>query len=106
VRIINLPAADREFARAVAHMVKKERRAQAARFIAQVDRAADLLAENPYLGTARKDGTRGLVLPGVPYTVYYVIRLDRIVVAAIAHHSRRDGYWRSRLRTIDPERWP
>ena len=82
-------------------MLEQKRRSQAARFVEAVDRAATLLSDNPYLGTARNDGTRGLVLTGVPYTMYYVIKRDRIIVAAIAHHSRQDGYWRKRLKSLE-----
>jgi toxin ParE1/3/4 len=102
VKVINLPAADREFARAVAHMLRMKRRRQATRFVSEIDRAAALLADNPSIGTPKGDGARGLVLNGVPYTIYYVIRPDHILVAAIAHHSRKDGYWRKRLRSLDP----
>ncbi len=83
-------------------MIKMERRHQAARFVAEVDRAARLLSGNPSLGMPRGDGVRGLVLAGVPYTMYYVLRSEQIVVAAIAHHRRRDGYWRKRLGSLEP----
>lgn len=81
-------------------MLKMKRRQQAVRFIAELDRTASLLAENPCLGAPKEDGTRGLVMTGFPYTIYYVVKPDVIVVAAIAHHSRQDGYWRKRLDSL------
>lgn len=101
MKVINLPAADREFAKAVAYHVKK-RPSRAAPFVAEIDRAFALLSENPHLGAPSEDGTRGYVLAGFSYTIYYVIKLDRIIVAAIAHHSRRQGYWHKRLKNLHP----
>jgi plasmid stabilization system protein ParE len=99
VKIVNLPAADREFAKAVAHY-HKERPGRAAAFVEEIDRATALLADNPHLGTAGEDGVRAFVIGTFPYTMYYVIRPDRIVVAAISHHRRRPGYWRKRLKAL------
>jgi toxin ParE1/3/4 len=99
VKIINLPAADREFANVVAHYLK-ERPRRAAGFIEAIDHASALLAENPHLGTQVEDEVRGFVLDRFPYTIHYVIRPDRIVVVAISHQSRRPGYWRKRLKSL------
>lgn len=101
MKVINLPAADREFAKAVAYHLKK-RPTRAPAFVAEIDRVYALISENPYLGSPKEDGTRGWVLDGFEYTIYYVIKPDRILVAAVAHQSRRPGYWRKRLKSIDP----
>jgi plasmid stabilization system protein ParE len=97
--VINLPAADREFAKAVAH-IHRERPSRAGIFVQEIDRAAALLVENPYLGTPYDDDVRGYVLDRFPYTIYYVIRPDHILVAEISHQSRRPGYWRKRLKFL------
>lgn len=99
MKLINLPGADREFAKAVAHY-HKERPSRAAAFVEEIDRASALLAENPYVGTPEEGGVRAFVLGRFPYKMYYVIRPDRIVVAAISHQSRRPGYWRKRLKGL------
>jgi toxin ParE1/3/4 len=96
VKVINLPAAHREFAKAVAH-IRKERPRRAVAFVQEIDRVSALLAENPYLGTPYDDDVRGYVLDRFPYTVYYVIRPDHILIAAISHQSRRPGHWHKRL---------
>ena len=101
MKVINLPAADREFAKAVAYH-RKKRPGRAPAFVAAIDRAHALISENPHLGAPKGEGTRGYVLDGFEYTIYYVIKPDRIVVAAVAHQSRRPGYWRKRLKSIDP----
>jgi plasmid stabilization system protein ParE len=101
VKVINLPAADREFARAVRHLLS-ERSSSAEAFIAEVDRVSSLLAENPYLGPLEDGGpARTFVLSGFPYRIIYEIRDGVIVVAAFAHHSRRPGYWHRRLAPQD-----
>ncbi|HEX6042311.1 type II toxin-antitoxin system RelE/ParE family toxin [Longimicrobium sp.] len=81
-------------------MIKEERHPQAAKFVTEIDRTAALLAANPFLGAARADGTRGHALTEFPYTIYYVVRSNELVIAAIAHHSRREGYWRKRLKSL------
>jgi len=32
-----------------------------------------------------------------PYSVVYFVQDDRIIIVAVAHTSRRPGYWQSRL---------
>jgi plasmid stabilization system protein ParE len=99
VKIINLPGADREFAKVIVHY-QKERPRRAAAFVEEIDRVSALIAENPYLGSPEEGETRGYVLDRFPYTIHYVIRPDRIVVVAISHQSRRPGYWRKRLKSL------
>jgi plasmid stabilization system protein ParE len=33
---------------------------------------------------------------GYPYSVFYVVERDVVVILAIAHHKRRPGYWLAR----------
>jgi toxin ParE1/3/4 len=99
VKIINLPAAEREFAKIVAHYFK-ERPRRAAGFVEELDRVSALLCDNPYLGTPAEGEVRGFVLDRFPYIIYYVIRPDVILVVAISHQSRRPGYWRRRLKSL------
>jgi len=40
---------------------------------------------------------RRFILSGYPYDLIYSLRKDEIVIVAFAHHSRRPGYWQSRL---------
>jgi hypothetical protein len=32
-----------------------------------------------------------------PYSIIYVSESDGILILAVAHHSRRPGYWRNRI---------
>jgi hypothetical protein len=56
-----------------------------------------LISENPYVGQRRGRRVRGYVLNRFPYTIFYEIRSDYVLIAAFAHQSRRPRYWRERL---------
>jgi hypothetical protein len=55
--------------------------------------------EAPEQGSPYLYGTRRFILLRFPYsTVYLSLEVGHIV--AVAHQSRRPGYWRKRLRSI------
>jgi plasmid stabilization system protein ParE len=58
--------------------------------VAQIHRLP--LAWSPYAMD-----TRRYVLRGYPYYVVYRADPSRVVIIAVAHTSRRPGYWHSRL---------
>jgi toxin ParE1/3/4 len=47
--------------------------------------------------------TRRFILTGFPYDLIYSVLADEIVIVAVSHHSREPGYWKDRLRALDPE---
>lgn len=49
-------------------------------------------------GAAGGRGAKRLVLKRFPYDIVVREFSEEIVVVAVAHHSRRPGYWRERLR--------
>jgi toxin ParE1/3/4 len=51
----------------------------------------------PYLWRERRGGFRRVNCPVFPYYLAYVIREDLLVVVAVAHGSRRPGFWSDRL---------
>lgn len=57
----------------------------------------NLLPVTPAPGAAGRRGAKRLVLKRFPYDVVIADRGAEIVVVAVAHHSRRPGYWRRRL---------
>ena len=65
-------------------------------FANTLDQAYRLLCDFPFLGEHAVHGTRILALHNFPYSLIYRIQGDEIRVIAIAHHSRRPGYWRGR----------
>ena len=62
----------------------------ARRFVAEIFRQTDLLAEHPEMGRAgRIPGTRELVITGYPYIIPYRIRRNVVEILRIFHTARR-----------------
>jgi len=101
-RVRILDAAGVEAAEAAA-WYERERPGLGVEFQSAVDAALDLLEEEivpltALPGAAGKRGVKRLILKRFPYdVVVHEFGADYVVVA-FAHHSRRPGYWRSRLR--------
>lgn len=66
------------------------------RFTDSVERSLLRLAENPRPGTPMGLIYRKLRVRRFPYNLIYRIDPDVVIVAAVAHHRRKPGYWRSR----------
>ncbi len=62
-------------------------------FANALDRAFSLLCAHPAMGVRAAHRTRMLTLHDFPYSLIYRIQGDEIRVIAVAHHSRRPGYW-------------
>ena len=69
----------------------------AARFVAEVSRAVELIAEAPQRWPTGVHGTRRFLLQRFPFSVVYREFPSKIQVLAAAHGHRRPGYWKSRL---------
>ncbi len=65
-------------------------------FSAEVKRVAQLAERHPELGSPGPHRTRRLYLKRFPYTLIYRFASDTIRIIAIAHQSRRPGYWAER----------
>jgi plasmid stabilization system protein ParE len=87
--------ATREIHRA-ADSYGKEAVSLAGRFIERVEHAFMRIREKPYIGEMIERGERRLLVIRFPHKVIYRILPDRVVVVAVAHQRRRDGYWRRR----------
>jgi toxin ParE1/3/4 len=68
----------------------------AARFEAEVDRVLALIEANPGMFPKYDDEHRFAVMLRFPYSVVYQAQSDDVYVIAIAHGSRRPGYWEGR----------
>jgi toxin ParE1/3/4 len=62
----------------------------------EVDHTIKLLLEHPKLGTPWRHHTRMLVLKRFPYSLIYQLRNEELTIIAVAHQSRRPGYWSKR----------
>lgn len=59
-------------------------------------RTIELLLENPTAGLPIGGQLRRFVMRRFPHTIIYTPGHDTLFVVAVAHTSRRPGYWRSR----------
>jgi len=64
--------------------------------IAEVRRAAHTLQQHPELGHRFSRRLRRLLVQRFPYGLLYRIEAEEIFIVAVAHLSRRPGYWRRR----------
>lgn len=62
-------------------------------FTDELDRALDLLNQFAALGESGAHNTRSLPLHDFPYSLIYRLQDNTVRVIAVAHHSRRPGYW-------------
>lgn len=91
-----LPAAREEFP-AAAHHYEAAAPGLGHDFIAAVEGAVARIAAFPEHGSPHLMGTRRLVLRRFPFSVVCHLEPEAVLVVAVAHHSRRPGYWRDRV---------
>jgi hypothetical protein len=82
-----------------AEWYEERRSGTGARFLTEIARYLELIRAHPGIGTALRDRRgrelRAMLMRSFPYRIIYRQTPD-IVVVAVAHTSRRPGYWRSR----------
>ena len=66
-------------------------------FLSAVEAVQELIRTQPQLGRRGLLGTLSLRTRRFPFRVVYELQLDRIWIVAVAHLSRRPGYWARRL---------
>ena len=94
-RVEFLAAARKEVAEAFEWY--QERSAEAAdSFVRELGRGLGLIAESPDVWPSFELNSRRYILRRYPYSVIYRPDATRIVVVAVAHHSRKPGYWHNR----------
>jgi toxin ParE1/3/4 len=68
------------------------------RLLAEVRSAVAHVEKYPESSPVIDRGVRRKVLAKFPFDLFYVIGETEISILAVAHESRRPGYWRARLR--------
>lgn len=85
--------------RAIAAWYRERSREAARGFTEVVADGIRSIREHPEAWpTWRRADLRRRVLRRYPYSIFYVIEGEAIVIVAVAHHRRRPGYWLPRLR--------
>lgn len=87
------PAARLELVEATQWYLDEGGAALAARFERDITRAIQLLALMPGIGSPNYHGVRTWPLKDFPYTLVYRMVDDSLTVVAVAHQSRKPGYW-------------
>ncbi len=64
----------------------------------EVRAAIAYVEEYPESSATIDRGIRRKVLAKFPYDLFYVFESNEIVILAVAHESRRPGYWRGRAK--------
>ena len=65
-------------------------------FLGEFERAVDMLLRHPALGALWRNGKRRYGMQRFPYSLIYTTAGEEIRILAVAHYSRRPGYWRDR----------
>lgn len=56
------------------------------------------IATAPLLWSTLSDNSRRFLARRFPYTIIYQTLDDTVLIVAVAHQSRKPGYWKDRLR--------
>jgi toxin ParE1/3/4 len=91
-----LPDAQEEFFEAILRY-DREQPGLGSEFDQSIELVINAILENPTLWRKRPDGHRRVNCKRFPYYLAYYIRAETIVIAAVAHASRKPGYWKNRL---------
>ena len=63
----------------------------------EVEAMLQFIREHTELGRRGLHGTRSIPTKRFPFRIVYEVQPDRISIVAVAHLSRRPGYWARRL---------
>jgi len=66
------------------------------RFVAEIDRAVELAATNPNRFPVKHEQIRCVQARHFPYSVFYLVESERIVVLAVFHARRDPAIWQKR----------
>lgn len=65
--------------------------------LAEFEQSVIILLQHPGLGSPwRGPGRRRYLMKRFPYSLIYTFYGEEVQILAVAHHSRRPGYWRGR----------
>ena len=73
------------------------------RLFAEVRRAEKLISQYPESAEEIRPGIRKRILRKFRYSLIYSTEKDGLLILAVAHHSRRPGYWVGRVSSGEKE---
>jgi len=75
---------------------EKQRSGLGAEFEAELDRALSRACGSPHRYAEAIPGVRRVRVHRFPFTVYYRLRNEQLIVLAVFHSRRKPGTWRRR----------
>lgn len=93
MKLVVAPAALAELDNAANFYVKNADAALGLALVSEFERAANLVLNNPALGTDFRSRYKRFILRRFPYSIIYQVAAAEIRILAVAHHRRRPGYW-------------
>jgi hypothetical protein len=94
---VDFVAAAREEFLAEVEYYNKAQAGLGARFAEAIEKAAALALVFPDVGSPSFSGSRRVTVKDFPFSLIYKSSAHGIVIFAVAHQSRRPGYWRARV---------
>lgn len=70
------------------------------RFLAEIKAATRYIEQYPEIAPVIDLGVRAKSVSKFPYSLMYVVEPEELAIVAVAHQSKRPGYWSDRI----PER--
>jgi plasmid stabilization system protein ParE len=65
-------------------------------FVSEIDHAVELASRYPDRYPIKHKGIRAVRARRFPYSIYYIVETERIVVLAVFHARRDPAIWQSR----------
>ena len=96
MKLVIAPAALAELHDAAAFYTLKANAKLGLSFVGEFERAANLVLANPLLGSEFRNNRRRYLLRRFPYSIVYQATPEELRILAVAHHTRRPGYWAQR----------
>lgn len=92
-----LPAAETELQAQVLHY-RQEAEGLDREFFDEIERAIAFIRRNPVASPERPHPFRCKPLSHFPFNIFYTVEPKFILIVAVAHQSRKPGYWLGRIR--------
>ncbi|MBI2431404.1 MAG: type II toxin-antitoxin system RelE/ParE family toxin [Candidatus Hydrogenedentes bacterium] len=99
MHVILHPLAKREMREAAAYY-QRQQPGLGGEFAEEVQAGVENLRDNPKLYPEFLQGARRKLLSRFPYGLVYVLQDKVIIIVAVAHTSRRPGYWVNRIGSV------
>ena len=91
-----LPEAEEEMIEA-AVFYQEQAEGLGERFLDDVERATQLVSEQPLIGQQIDNHLRQFLLHRFPFSLIYSSEQSEILIIAVAHQRRQPGYWQERF---------